>query len=510
MSESDGDVASSSVTPPGDGSRYPIDGKFLSVKDRAEILSMPEARREQILSERMEELEKDSFNRQLRQRHENQQREIAKSAEKKKRKVASADLDEPQRKVTKQKTKQNELLEGYKKKREQRNEQRQKDGDRRANDKRPTSRDGPSDSSADGDTDVEWDEGKDRPPARPEDAEAPLRHIERSRLGRTRFAAVCYVPGFDKAVKGCFTRVNIGPDPQTRENSYRMVRINGFKAGRPYAVEGKNGNIFYTDQYAVCSSGKVEKDYPFIYTSDSKFTDFEFEQYCEAAQADRIRMPSIAEIDEKLNAINALLDYRWADHEITEKLKRQRDAHKHLVDVDRESFQERRARAVAKGDDREVAHVDKKLLALNQGTLHPHNGTPIPDRSVQPGAKKEPSQQDVIARINAQNRKANTEDIRKALLHEKRIEQKRQAAIARGEASANPFARVKTLVKTHHDANNNDKKLDDLFESGRSRSATPIPKTTPKPPTSNGMARKIKKNDDEIIGELDIDVDIDI
>lgn len=511
MSESEEDLASSNLTPPGDGSRYPVEGKFLSVKDRAEILAMPEARREQILSERMEELERDSFNRQLRQRHETQQSEIAKSAEKKKRKLTTADLDEPQRKVTKQKTKQNERLEDYKKQREQRNEQRQKDGDRRANDKRPNSRDSASSYSREGDSDVEWDEGRQRQSAKPEDAEAPLRHIERSRLGRTRFAAVCYVPGFDEAIKGCFTRVNIGPDPQTRENTYRMVRINAFKSGRPYAVEGVNGNIFYTDQYAVCGSGKSEKDYPFIYTSDAKITDREYDQYCQAAQADDIRLPTIAQVDVKLAAINSLLNHRWADQEISQKLKRQQDAHKHLVEIDRESFQERRARAVAKGDDREVEHVDRKLLALKNMTMHPRNGTPIQDKNVRPSAEKPLTQQDRIALINAQNRKANTEEIRRALLQEKKTEQKRQAAIARGEASANPFARVKTLVKTHHDANGSDKKLDDLFESGRSRSATPLPKALPKVPTANGSARKLKKkNDDDIIGDLDIDIDIDI
>lgn len=190
-------------------------------------MAMPEARREQILSERAEERERDAFNRQLRLRHENQQKENAKSADKKKRKATTADLDEPQRKVSKQKVKQNELLEGYKKQREQRNEQRQKDGDRRAHGPKSSSQDERGSGASGVESDVDWDEDHQRSGAPKDDPEPTLRQFERTRIGRTRFAQCCFIPGFEEAIKGCFVRVNIGPDPVTKELVYRMTRITG-------------------------------------------------------------------------------------------------------------------------------------------------------------------------------------------------------------------------------------------------------------------------------------------
>lgn len=257
--------------------------------------------------------------------------------------------------------------------------------------------------------------------------------------------------------------------------------------------------------------GKSEKEWAFIYTSDSKFTDREFEQYKEAAQISKARLPTVKQIDTKLAEIQALLDHRWKEGELTEKFRRQDVARKRLITMDREYWQEKRTNAAAMGDERQVQHYDDKLLALQQGKIYLANGASAPVKN-QDLATKSLSQQDAIAVLNAKNRKANSEEVRRALLAEKRKQQQRQKAIARGEAAANPFARVKTLVKTHHDANNGDKKFDDLFESGRSRSATPLPKTIVKEKLAKGHVKGLKKKkyDDDFIGDLDINIDIDI
>ena len=56
---------------------------------------------------------------------------------------------------------------------------------------------------------------------------ADLRDVERLRLGRNRFSEVCYTPGFAEAMKGCYTRINVGPNPETGVDVYRMAVIKG-------------------------------------------------------------------------------------------------------------------------------------------------------------------------------------------------------------------------------------------------------------------------------------------
>jgi len=38
-------------------------------------------------------------------------------------------------------------------------------------------------------------------------------------------------------------------------------------------MEGPNGKPFHTDQYAVVTHGKAEKEWPFLACSDGKITD---------------------------------------------------------------------------------------------------------------------------------------------------------------------------------------------------------------------------------------------
>ena len=62
------------------------------------------------------------------------------------------------------------------------------------------------------------------------------------------------------------------------------------------------------------------------------------------------------------------------------------------------------------------------------------------------------TQQQRLAEINAANRKADRLQVRAALLAEKKAASELRAAVERGEAVADPFARVKVMAKTHFDA----------------------------------------------------------
>jgi len=220
MSESDEDVAPSKSD---DGPLFPVDGKFYSEKDKKEIMAMSEIKREEILAERAGLLERQTQDQHLRRLLQAREKD---AADKKKRKAGNAQLEESPRKGTRQKTKANEDLAAYKLKRERRFEERKQEEDRKNNDADSPDREAPySEAEAAGDSEVEWDPAK--APATHDEPMPVLRDYERMRVGRTNFAKVCFYPGFDDTIKGCFCRVHIGPDRATGQGVYRMAQIKG-------------------------------------------------------------------------------------------------------------------------------------------------------------------------------------------------------------------------------------------------------------------------------------------
>jgi RNA polymerase-associated protein RTF1 len=216
-----------------DEDKYPYEGMFESAQEKEDIMGMREVERESILAERAQEIERQRQNRLLRQ--------LVSAADNKKRKANDAELEETQRKTSRQRTKvggskvgeTSAGIESLKRARQEKSDrQRRLAEDRERNKhKSATTRDSP-DGDNDGDSDVEWGESrrrvsKSRTPEIKEIPLADLRDIERVRLGRSRFAQICFFPGFESAMTGCFVRISIGPDPRAGDgvNQYRMAVI---------------------------------------------------------------------------------------------------------------------------------------------------------------------------------------------------------------------------------------------------------------------------------------------
>lgn len=237
-SDSDSDAGSPAIYDQGD--LFPLEGKFKDAADKAEIMAMPEIKREELLADRAQQMERDRQNRALRQLLH--AREAGQN--KNKRKAGKADLEEDTRKTSRQRTKvgggkvgeASSGIDNLKRARAEKNDRqrrRQEDKDRYG-DRRGNGRDY-SDADASGESEVEWDEGNSKarasPSPPPKDAPlADLRDIERVRTGRSQFALVCFYPGFQEAITGCFVRVSVGPNHENGENVYRMAVIKGMSS----------------------------------------------------------------------------------------------------------------------------------------------------------------------------------------------------------------------------------------------------------------------------------------
>lgn len=239
-----------------------------------------------------------------------------------------------------------------------------------------------------------------------------------------------------------------------------------------------------------------------------------------------------------------MLDRSWTEEEIQQKLKRSGVLQTRFAAFERNQILRHRKEAEDREDDAAVAKCDAELAALEGPKLA--FGTSLNASPGKAPVATGPNEQERLAILNRNNRKQNQQDVRRAQHAERKAEALNQAAIERGEAVANPFARVKTRAKVHYDHRNGalaprpiNKGLDDLFEGGnsdRSRAVTPLNPTgtnTPlKVPTPKvGMSRSgtpslVKRDsgekkrgiptlrkrnmDDDLIAAMDLGIEIDI
>lgn len=527
MSESDVEDANpvslsshNAVAAARDGPRYPLEGKFISLKDKQEIMSLPDVRREQILSERMEEVERENFNKQLRERHEVQQKEAAVSADRKKRSAAVAELDETERKPTKKPA----HLDAYMKKREEVQEQRRQTDDRRA---RAHSSPGllrfgsrsSSEAEISGQTDAYY--GKQQPyfvvsKRRGADVGPPvdLKAVERIRLGRSSLTSICYTPEFEIVARGCFVRVAIGPDPQQpRRTLYKLFHIDHVGVGPEYGIQTANENLLKTDQVFRVGPTTEGRDVPFTHCSDSPPTVAEFEEYKAAMASAGEGFARTGHVDRKVVDLRALAEYVFTPSELSAKIKRSGATRPRIDKLALHDARIRREAAEMRGDAEGVAKADAEIAA--------YMNRPKAQGAREIKAHVDTEQDIRIARLNAEIRRSNKVDVRKAQVVAKRKQLAHEAAVARGEAEINPFAKVKTVPQTFYDVNakksaGNGNSIQGVSSrvadepSDSSRPATPA-SGTGKPTWSGGKpVRKKKMTDEDIFGSMDLEVDIEI
>ncbi|KAK8014204.1 RNA polymerase 2 transcription elongation factor [Apiospora arundinis] len=517
--------------------KYPHEGMFASEQEKEDIMGMREVERESILAERMQTIERHRQNRLLRQLVGDNDKKAAK-----KRKANDAELEDAQRKTSRQRTKiggnkvgeTSSGIESLRRARAEKNDrQRRLAEDRERNkDKRTSfSRDSPDD-DRDGDSDFDWDRN-DRRRSRshtPEQKEAPpaeLRDIERVRLSRSRFAQVCFFPGFEDALTGCFVRVSIGPDNRDPRggNVYRMAVIKRFTTGKPYAMQKKTGQNFVTDQYVVAAHGKAEREWPFIVCSESDFTESEFNRYKATVTSEGGVFPKRPAMSAKIDDINKLLSRSWTDAELDEKLQRERALREKFNPADRNRIANLLEKAKEQGEMDKVTELQEQLDSIETPRLAFKTSLTTNKKAASAN-----SQQDRLAQINAENRKRNAEAVRNAQLREKAKARDIENRIARGEeVKEDTSRRLRTQPKFLLDHNEVEERVKTGTTSGASTPANGTPKPNaagnrPLPPhiaklqqnqsqngTENGMPQIHRPLvDDDIIGSLDLGIDVDI
>ena len=231
---------------------------------------------------------------------------------------------------------------------------------------------------------------------------------------------------------------------------------------------------------------------------------------------------SKARCEEAYQWLKGWFNRSFTDEDINFKVKRSKLLQNEYIEKRKATLDERYEVAQKNGDDVVIARTEAELEELKKGNIFfGRNDVKFPTTAA-PTINK---QQERLAELNRQNRAANTRDVRQAQLRERAAARKAAAAVERGEQAPDPFARVKTVPKTHFDGTGLDVPKPKMTPSpGISRTGTPVNgvkkeegRSTPKPPT-HSQTKTIKglpvishkPTDDEVIGAMDFGIDIDI
>ena len=233
MDESDSDAEPQRDRDQEDPEKYPVEGIFISIAEKHKIMALPELRREEFIADRAAKAERSRQNRLLRQLVNVQESEEKKQGLKK-RSADTAELEDNHRKSARPRTRLDgtkvgetsagiDSLRKARAEKSDRERRRAEDRERNKDRSSPISNRGRESraSSEDRRNDIR---GKESPPR--EQPPAELRDFERVRAGRRQFAERCFDPGFEKALTGCYVRINMAND-SNGQPVYRMALIKG-------------------------------------------------------------------------------------------------------------------------------------------------------------------------------------------------------------------------------------------------------------------------------------------
>ena len=220
---------------------------------------------------------------------------------------------------------------------------------------------------------------------------------------------------------------------------------------KPYAIENEKGLMFRCTKHAVASVGKTKRDWPFIFCSSKRFTERELARYKSLMATEQLPLPKKSAIESKINQINALINYSFTEQELNKKL-----ADSGVLEAKQKAREKtlllgKRSDAQREGNKELMQRLDEQIREL-EGSTSLFYGTSLYKSTPQ---KTKKSEGERLAEINRAVRKANTENVRRAQIAERKAAAKHRARVERGEATADPFARVKILPKTHFDINAN-------------------------------------------------------
>lgn len=251
----------------------------------------------------------------------------------------------------------------------------------------------------------------------------------------------------------------------------------------------------------------------------------EWNRYQIVCGKDGITLPKKPDLAQKVDDINKLLDRSWTDEELSEKLKRQTVLRDKFSGAERVRLEQEVAEARIHGNDTLADELQEKLDKMPA----PRLAFSTTLKKASPVKPSGPTQQDRLAEKNRLNRQLNAKQVREAQIAERRKARESFADKAEDVDGGDPSSRrARTRKKFLGKGQDGDSAFNSTGSSGASTPASGTPKLDAQnamPPhvaklreqqeaaaNGKGGVPKIHRalTDDDIIGSLDLDIDVEI
>ena len=430
---------------------YPLEGKYRDEQDREELEAMDEIKREEILFERSQEMDKFKERQYLQQRMKAQR-------------VSKSGRSEGLRSSTRLKTG------GTKSKKESKLSELKKEREKhtRKKSRRHDDYEQESDEEEEDEEEVEEDLGDEDEDAYNDESEsevmwggvskikrkrltelAKLDDINRIKVGRSLLSQYCYHPGFDDAVLDTYTKVNVGADRATKAPMYRMVKIIDLKT-RPEKAY-KMGSSKYDLYFLVSQNKNQKKPFAMNLFSDSPITQDEFDRYLKELDKTGESMDLLDDVNDKFKQLQTLFTTGLTDKDVNEMIARKQRMQRQSGNYTTYDAVKTKAKLL---DEYKICkqqgNLQKSMEILEEvknidAVLQDQTGAASTAASTTGSGSLSSSAvaalQSSMAKVNERNRKLNQENIRKAEIKHKTSIQNQSSQ------DGDPFSRLKTNTR---------------------------------------------------------------
>ena len=236
-------------------------------------------------------------------------------------------------------------------------------------------------------------------------------------------------------------------------------------------------------------------------------------------------VPKRPALHNKADDINKLINRSWTGDELNDKLRRQQELKNRFNGIRRKQLENELADARRAGADADAERLQDELDRLGTPRLAFRT-------SLAPAAAAADSaQQERLAAVNAEHRRLNADQVRRAQLRERARARDIEKRVERGEVVDEDHSRrLKTRAKFVHDINEAHERPKSQTASGASTPAGATPRLGPAQQPKAGLLphlaklaqrqKAVDKNgiptihkplmDDDIIAALDLEIDEDI
>ncbi|XP_041352904.1 RNA polymerase-associated protein RTF1 homolog [Gigantopelta aegis] len=321
--------------------------------------------------------------------------------------------------------------------------------------------------------------------------------INKCRISRHKIEKWCHMPFFKRTIVGCYVRIGIGNNSEGRA-VYRIAEVlDVVETAKIYQLGSTR-----TNKGLKLRHGAAERVYRLEFVSNQDFSDAEFYKWKEAMALGGIPIPTLEDVQKKVQEIQQAANYSFKDNDIeriVKEIKRfKKNPHNYAM---------KKTELLKQKETAEIQNEREKAIELQQELDELEERAIILD-------KRRTNTINSISYINQRNRERNIVDAESAA----------KVEVAEMKlAEADPFTRRHcrpTLVTKTRDVNEisaeakkeDQKKPEEAMDTTDSgpTPANGLPKAIGGADTDDGKGGSGRKSSDDLFAVHDFDIKLDL